>query len=1006
LRYAGLTLATAVILAAATAACGAPRYRNITNVPFNTVSDGPQSVLIVDVADPSDSAAVAQQVAAAMRRTMGTSSVLRRQIEYANRGKGIRLNPDLRISRAVMLAQGGELVRPDAALHKISRAANEIHSFTYSGFSTEERQWISDQFVSNAYNAAKALYGNPAYDIDEVNVILDGAIDDSHSFAGGYYNASLNEIHIPPSGDKDMMQLDFLLLMLFAFHDEAMLSYDAFENGMARAAAVIIKKQLNPNFIFDLYTHYYLMQIYDLLNQPALGNSTFFPASGWDGMLIWRLATCASPWLKCYTENNAFFRDFNTRYYAAYKANPQIAGNVPALRPLLAQVVPQVEGTPFNDWFPKQQVLNTADTPGPKLFVYNAPTYPDDPDLDGYGLNIIVQYYTSDGSGDETPLNGKCYPVYWDYQYSFPDLTIGDQYEEIPIADGIGAVGPVFFIPTTVDPAQRVAIDLTIGVTTQRIYFPAGYSGTTADYNDFFGVVLGADMGTLEVQFQGGSPLQTTVGAGGFAYNTTSQLTGLPGFSKTMITCDDGIAPRTIQLNTGFDFYVAWLPFQYTGGSVAMTIPEGVAMVSLPVTAYRADNAAALGVDASTLLMARWRPDILGDNKYEHYPKCPPITAGYGFWTKFDSATQVTVYGETVDPASVGRVGLFPGWNQIGVPFDSDYSIGDIVVEVGNGDRYLYADAVLEGIIGNAFWGYDTPSGTFAVEASTLRAERGYLIRCYQPAGAVLIFTGPEHAGRGRSRTPMDPDPGAWSVTIEARFGDGGCGTAVLGRSPRAQDGFDAVHDTLRPPPFGAYGARGLIFPHTDWKVEPGDYAVDIRSDAGSEKVWDVEVVGAAPESEVTLTWRNLARAPKEAVLILEDTETGTRRFLRTTSSYRFKVGPEGSRSFQVTARTDPAGGRVMITDLVAHPSRGAVSISYGLTRGADTDVQIQSLNGRLVRRIVSRAGSDAGVNTVNWDQRDSAGRRVPRGMYIVQVTARTPEGEYARAVAPLTIGR
>jgi flagellar hook assembly protein FlgD len=140
-------------------------------------------------------------------------------------------------------------------------------------------------------------------------------------------------------------------------------------------------------------------------------------------------------------------------------------------------------------------------------------------------------------------------------------------------------------------------------------------------------------------------------------------------------------------------------------------------------------------------------------------------------------------------------------------------------------------------------------------------------------------------------------------------------------------------------------------------------------------------------------------------VLTIEDVETGAKRFMRTTSNYRFTAGPTGSRRFKITA-TKSGAGRLMIANLVAAPSRGAASISFALTRGADVEVQVQSLNGRMIRRLTTRARSDAGINTVTWDLKDNGGRRVPRGMYIVQVTARDPDGEYTRAVVPLTTSR
>jgi len=65
----------------------------------------------------------------------------------------------------------------------------------------------------------------------------------------------------------------------------------------------------------------------------------------------------------------------------------------------------------------------------------------------------------------------------------------------------------------------------------------------------------------------------------------------------------------------------------------------------------------------------------------------------------------------------------------------------------------------------------------------------------------------------------------------------------------------------------------------------------------------------------------------------------------------------------------------------------GALQLELTLARAGRTEVQVYSLDGRLVREL---AGGERppGVHALAWDGRDRAGRAAPAGVYLVRVRA------------------
>lgn len=101
-----------------------------------------------------------------------------------------------------------------------------------------------------------------------------------------------------------------------------------------------------------------------------------------------------------------------------------------------------------------------------------------------------------------------------------------------------------------------------------------------------------------------------------------------------------------------------------------------------------------------------------------------------------------------------------------------------------------------------------------------------------------------------------------------------------------------------------------------------------------------------------------------------------------------------------------PSGGTVGVAGLVAVPTAVGAEVAFTLTAAAAVEARVLNLAGRPVGTICRARPSDAGANTLVWNGRSEAGLRAPAGRYLVEVTARTPDGSQARAVASVTLGR
>lgn len=1003
-----------VLCLLATACAWSSPYHNVVNVPFNTRSNGPQGALVIDVPAGTRSAGdlrrlVLQQAVPIQRAQV--QAVARQVSRWKERGV-LPSGAQISVDTIVFLREGGRIIQPAR-----TRYGDGTLSFTFEGWSATQEAFLR-QVINTALPLIENVYGKPAQSGTVKVVNYDAQIGDRDAVAGGIFNASTNEILFPVYNSEKSVVINMVHLLVHAFHGPLVFDYDAWEEGFARAVTMVVAYRVaqslgisDPEGFFKTDPNYHALPFYDLLNQPALGNNVFIAPSlrqlpvnpgQLGGMYYPRMQMAGSAWLKVYLEDPDFFKKFNAQYYAQYNPNEtvKLSGDIPRLKAIAAGVLANggmVEGLPFDRWYERQYVLDTSVSFGKKIYAWLLPDRADD-GQDNPGISIVLLHYQTTADGDEIPLSDVCYPVYWDYNQQ-NRLFLGAQYERIDIMDGEGTVAPLFI---NIGGAQRVLIDLPLGGLHLRIPFAPGYGGTKNNPNNLYGAVLGLDSGTVHISSSLGVEASTALAQGGFGIKLPSPAFEQPARYTITVKDSNGNTVATRQVNLGYQEAVLTLEVTDSAQTLTHSFSAGLQMISLPILPFASDNADALGVARNGFLLAHWRQDMPGENKYLLYPTAPPFRPGVGYWIKLRSNIIADIRGMTPRADQNFTIATTYGWNQIGNPFTTPVDVSEIEVQYLLNDPVPFATAVSKGWVGGTIWRYN-PSANSYEPATTLQPWEGYWLRVLVTEGVTLTFPAPATRAQRLSRSQPPAEAKAeWQIALTANAGE--CRAQVrIGQSAHASDGFDPAFDCESPPEFGQMLSLGVVNP--DWGALAGRYAVDMRR-SGARTAWNLQVHTPAPEMDVTLTWSDLRSVPKGTRLMLVDNATGRRYNLRTVSSVTLRTDQTGTRSLQLVA--EPQSGSVLrITALRAQRTRGgAYSIQFTLSADAQVQAEVLSASGKPVRILQSGAPSRAGIQTVSWDGRDTGGTAVPAGAYLLRVRAQTEDGTSSQAILPMVITR
>jgi len=731
-------------------------FRNTVNKPFATKANGPLGTIIVPHQTGGWTAANTQGLQTFRQHNpnlLKRAAATYRRIERLGlrRRKG-----EVRFPRTLVHTLDGQLIQTDLARYArsaqtgsasggqtIKRTNKTLYalgattttaaigaptnnlSFEFQGWSDADRAALQG-YLNTAYLKAKLIYGPPAFS-NTVKIIQDTTIQ---SIQGGVYDVTNNEIRIPPlTGNFPEDTYILLMLVLNAFHDDAIFYYDAWEQGFIGAAAYVIQNTPGVSSGYDPVDPgpFYCLSVYEAENQPELGNSTFYPASGATNMLVWRIAMARAAWLKCYIENANFFAQFNQAYYANYTS--ELAGDVPGLKELATGVVPTVENTPFAEWYELQYVLDTSIRVGKKLYTWNIPL----PD----SVPLICELYQTTAAGSETPLGGQARTIYWNFEDNIQ--LYAEAGNVLSIAAGGDTPGEGYLLPAfyNIGGPQRIMVQIDVAGLQQTYPYPYGQRGFELNENNLYGAILGENAGAIDVT--GGNGLAGVAVSRGVWGDriTTAKLS--PMQIEVKFTNEAGQWVSRV-LNIGWDSYICFL--ESSGHATASHTfaydRNGLHLMSLPLQPLTANLPAALNTPAAQLLMAWWDPWLAGDDKYRLWPNFPFRSPGQGYWWRVLQDTTVNLEGLQPDPDEPFEVSLGGGWNLVGCPRLSIVPLDTLQVQQGENAAVTWAEALSGRLMQSGLYSYDQQVGYQLAEA--FQPWDGYWMRCLVADGVRLIF--------------------------------------------------------------------------------------------------------------------------------------------------------------------------------------------------------------------------------------------------------------------------
>ena len=702
-------------------------YRNTRNVAFATVSSGPQSGYVVGVDARAGRAAVDSLLASAGKEIASRLETLRPVVEFLRQRGGLRSAPGF--VETVWISAGGRLVGPTSGSARLRQVQNEL-TFTFTGWDSADQTFLSDR-LTQAYPLATALYGAPAFSLT-VEVVRDPGIS---GLLGGVYVPGAHQMRLAPlTGNAQQDEFVAVQLMLHAFRDAVMLHYDAWEKGMVRAAAQLVVKEMDP--VFDpLYEPFYLLPLYDLLNQGALGNPVFAPPSEYQAMFPWRVGMAAGVWLKVWVEHPNFFRDFNAAYYAAVDpGDPALAGDVPALRQIAAAAAPLVEGRNFQEWFEQQWVMDTSVRLGRKLFIYQLPLQE--------SLLLVLDYYDTLSGGDEAGRGGTANLEYFDYTHTY-SLFAQEGYQVVIPGSG-SDVGQGFLAPTfyNIGGPQRVAAEIGLDAFFRTQYFAYQVREWQAARTPLYGYLGGDNTGTLNVQGLDGGELQGAVSNGALAVSGGYPISGPCAVSLTY-TNSFGQQVQA-RRNLGWGYYVAAVPaagMRVGYEHLFLRGSNGVNLFSLPFYPDQPEPSAVFGLPPERLLLADYVQQAEGGGRYRLYPQVARLEPGRGYFLKLDADVTVSALGVAVPRTQSFLIELQPGWNLIGDPYPQEVSVSWLRFEREGETPISFADAVSRGWIGPSVYQYTQAAGYSTVDR--LQPWRGYWILVTVEGGVRMLVAPP-----------------------------------------------------------------------------------------------------------------------------------------------------------------------------------------------------------------------------------------------------------------------
>ena len=462
----------------------------------------------------------------------------------------------------------------------------------------------------------------------------------------------------------------------------------------------------------------------------------------------------------------------------------------------------------------------------------------------------------------------------------------------------------------------------------------------------------------------------------------------------------DGVAGSYDPINIDKQFTVGGFQLQLTSGQLQLISIPLIPIQPTPVTAFNPKDASGVSVDVSFLNAITW---VLGSGGTGSYialnstPFFPAITNGQGYWIRPNMQMSINPIGRLYDQTTPFSINLKEGWNLIGTAYLTDTSWSGTQVRSNGVLQNVLLPA--QTIIRPVAWGYDPVSGSYLLvdgktpATDSLKSGSGYWVRAM--ADCELVFPAPARSVPGKTRALAPREP---SIQISARSGD----RADVDNYVPLTGLNESRMVQLEKPPYMANYVSIHFLPSGSVTLP------DNLKSMNGKGLTVFEVLTDKKNADVSVQFPNIATLGRKVQVTLVDLSNNTRRSVNSNGSFTFNSGDQmAARRFAVLTETLNANSALVITSLsTTGRSAGALNFAYNLSSSASVKAQILGADGRMWRELTPGRAATQGINSMQWDGRDSKGVALPIGLYMLKLTASDSTGHAASAVLPFTLVR
>jgi subtilisin family serine protease len=501
---------------------------------------------------------------------------------------------------------------------------------------------------------------------------------------------------------------------------------------------------------------------------------------------------------------------------------------------------------------------------------------------------------------------------------------------------------------------------------------------------------------------QGLTPLTTLTNASATSYTDTATTDGVDYYYA--------VAARDTAGNERRDLRAVGPVQSFPNG--AITFAPGLHFLGPPAVPPSTDPADLFTDSPATLRYARWSP---ATSSYMYYaanqplPEVLQLGLGHGFWVNFPQQTVVHASGQSA-PAGDYDLDLTPGWHQLANPYFGAIDFGEVTI-TRNGATMDLLSADGAGIMAAFCWVFDNPTQQYVLaypplgQSRLISPWRGFWVLVYQNCRLTINRPlSPANRSLSTQSSPVVRSAAAsvqpeWVVPLQISAG---------GRVSECQVGVAARALTIPSPPPAHSGPRLTLTAAGRSGAEAATAAVALAQKGANTLSWDLLLTGLQAGQPITVHWPDLSRLPADRQATVQDLATGETIYLRTTSGYSLTPSAgESQRLLRLALVPRVAGSALAVSGLVSQAARGnGAQVMFTLSQPAAATATVTNIAGRTVRVLEQEKMRPAGNNMILWDGRNQFGSAAPAGLYLLQVEARTPEGQSVRAMTSFRLQR